>query len=194
MKPLVSHSVPVLAVVGMLLLTGCNDKTVVMNWGPSENNNVKPVPNSQLMTVQHDVDDSATDLELDLEPSLEPEQATTEPARRRSLFGGGDDESDDSTTVLFRRHLISATQAIQSTNLPLARQHLSEMKRAARTYDEKRKTDSLERLITGSEAMINGNMKVATSEWSRIRDPYLNHEVQLKARRVMGVNVPAVPQ
>ena len=54
------------------------------------------------------------------------------------------------------------------------------------------KIRSLQALIEGAEALMNGNGELAETHFSRIEDPYLRREVRVKARQV-DLKVPITP-
>ncbi len=92
----------------------------------------------------------------------------------------------------FREQLTLAAQAINAGNLATAKGHVSAARSSATGAAEMRKLESLEKLITGAEALMEGDAARARAEWSRIEDPVLNDEVRSKARWI-GVTVPITP-
>lgn len=98
----------------------------------------------------------------------------------------------DPAGPVFGQHVAQTTAAINAGDLEAARSHLDRTRPLARTYEQKRKVQSLDQLIAGSEALMDGHVALAAAEWSRIEDPVLNREVRVKAR-VIGVDVPLMP-
>ncbi|WP_432798538.1 hypothetical protein [Poriferisphaera sp. WC338] len=93
---------------------------------------------------------------------------------------------------LFRQHMVACTQAISHGDLQQAEVHLSEARPMAVTNRQKRQIRSLQALIEGAEALMNGNGDLAEAHFSRIEDPYLRREVRIKARQV-NLKVPITP-
>ena len=92
----------------------------------------------------------------------------------------------------FQEQLAWSTQAINAGDLEQARAHLEAARDAASSSKERQKVDSLDKLIVGAEALMEGDPARARSEWSWIDEPNLSREVRHKAR-LMGLSVPVVP-
>lgn len=89
----------------------------------------------------------------------------------------------------FQEPLTASTQAINAGDLELAKQYLGQARAAATDDGQKVKVDSLDHLITGTEALMAGDPDSARAAWSQIREPHLSREVRHKARLV-GIDVP----
>ncbi|MEQ9461420.1 MAG: hypothetical protein RIG82_10770 [Phycisphaeraceae bacterium] len=90
------------------------------------------------------------------------------------------------------QHLRSATTAIQSSNLEGAKAEVAAAADETRRERERAKVASLAYLIAGSEAMMQGDGRMAGAYWSNIPDPKLRQQVAQKAER-LTVQVPANP-
>lgn len=95
-------------------------------------------------------------------------------------------------TQLFRQNIVAATEAIQRGDLEQAEVHLADARPLAQTPEQQRKVRSLESLIAGAEAMMQGDGLTASAYWSRIEDPYLRRQVRRQARSI-GIQVPISP-
>ena len=92
----------------------------------------------------------------------------------------------------FHEQLVATTEAIKAAELDLARSHLVEARLAAFRPAHKEKVESLDRLIDGAQALLDGDPSTARVEWSRITDAQLNDEVRQKAAQ-FGMTVPGTP-
>ena len=92
----------------------------------------------------------------------------------------------------FQEQLTWSTQAINAGDLEQARVHLDEARAAASNSKERQKVESLDKLIVGAEALMEGDPARARAEWSWIDEPHLSREVRHKAR-LIGLNVSVVP-
>ena len=73
--------------------------------------------------------------------------------------------------------------------LDLAHDHLGEAADLADTDGERAKIETLDRFLVGAEALLIGDVQLATLEWSLIDDPALGPEVRDKARGI-GLTMP----
>ncbi len=104
----------------------------------------------------------------------------------------GVEQSEVEAYRQFKEQLTLSTQAINAGDLEQARTHLKGASSAATRSEQVQKVQSLDRLITGAEALRSGDPERARSEWSRIEETDLAREVRHKAR-LMGLDVPMVP-
>ena len=86
----------------------------------------------------------------------------------------------------------SAAERLNAADLPAAGEQLDAADGLADSDYERRKIESLRRVIAGAEALGEGDGDAAADEWSRIPSPTLRYEVQEKAAGV-GVQVPDAP-
>lgn len=93
---------------------------------------------------------------------------------------------------LFRQNILACTQAINRGDLVQAEIYLSSARPLAKTESEQVKLRSLETLIAGAEALMEGDGRLAEAHWSRIEDPILRHEIRSGARQI-DLNVPLGP-
>jgi len=91
----------------------------------------------------------------------------------------------------FRQNVSACTQAIRAGDLADAKALLAKADDDARSFDQKRKTQSLGGLIDGAEALMDGNAQLARAKWSQIEDPLLGREVRVKAN-LIGMDVPLI--
>jgi hypothetical protein len=85
-----------------------------------------------------------------------------------------------------------SAQAINAGDLDQAKVHLSAARAGPGSPARDLKVQSLQQLIAGAEALMEGDAEGARAAWSRIQDPTLRTEVRHKAR-LIGINVPVVP-
>ena len=94
----------------------------------------------------------------------------------------------------FKDNMTDSVSAVQAGQLDQAAELLDSVSDCAKSYKQKRQLESMQELIEGSRAMMNGNATQAKASWSQIRDPQLNREVRIKADSVIGIEVPMIPQ
>ena len=94
----------------------------------------------------------------------------------------------------FKANMADSVRAVQKGRLDEASEHLDSACDCAKSYEQKRQLQSMQELIEGSKAMMDGNAAHARASWSQIRDPHLNREVRKKADSVIGIEVPMIPQ
>ncbi len=93
---------------------------------------------------------------------------------------------------LFRQNILACTQAINRGDLTQAEIYLNSARPLAKSDSEQVKLRSLETLIAGAEALMEGDGRLAEAHWSRIEDPVLRHEIRRGARGI-DLNVPLGP-
>lgn len=96
--------------------------------------------------------------------------------------------------VTFREHMDLGIEAAQAGDLEMARQHVDSVRPCAKTFNQKRMVESMDGLISGAEAMMDGDPLQARADWANIPDPQLNRQVRINADVVMGVKVPVIPE
>ncbi len=89
----------------------------------------------------------------------------------------------------FQEPLTASTRAIVAGDLEQARQYLGQARAVAADHHQQVKVDSIEHLITGTEALMVGDPDRARAAWAQIQEPHLNREVRHKAR-LIGIDVP----
>lgn len=100
------------------------------------------------------------------------------------------DNTDAERRAAFRKDLKHTTTSVNAGDLASARKHLDQAKTKAVTYHEQRQVKSLDLLIQGSEAYMNGDTEKAKQHWSQIPDPILQREVRAKAKSEMNLDIP----
>jgi len=90
----------------------------------------------------------------------------------------------------FQEHLVECTKAVNAADLEEARVHLGRARAKAATPQEHQKVQSLEHLIRGAQALLEGDAAGAGDAWNRIEDESLQDQVRARARAI-GVAVPA---
>ena len=93
----------------------------------------------------------------------------------------------------YRRSMTDGVRAVQAGELEQAEGCIENAKKNARGYEQQRQVQSMEQLIAGAQAMMDGRVELAKAAWSEIADPRLNLEVRRQADAVMGVEVPMIP-
>lgn len=88
----------------------------------------------------------------------------------------------------FQEQLVLTTYELNASNLQQAKVHAHKAREHAWGEQQEQKVDSLERLIAGVEALQDGDVELAQSEWSQITDPALKREVAIKASAI-GIDV-----
>jgi hypothetical protein len=96
--------------------------------------------------------------------------------------------------TIFRENMTRSVTAVEAGQLDKAQQYINSAKDCAKSYEQRRQLDSMEELVNGAQAMMDGQVADAKASLSRIRDPQLNHEVRRKAQSVLGVDVSMIPQ
>ena len=94
---------------------------------------------------------------------------------------------------MYRSHIDECARAVQSGDLQQAQMYVTKAKLEAVGYDQDRQVESMEKLISGANAMMDGEVELAKSEWSQISDPELNREVRIRAEEIMDIEVPLIP-
>ena len=86
----------------------------------------------------------------------------------------------------------TAAERLNAADLPAATEQLDVADDLVASDYERRKVESLRRVVSGAEALGEGDGEAAADEWSRIPSRALRYEIQEKAAGV-GVQVPDVP-
>ena len=94
----------------------------------------------------------------------------------------------------FKVEMNKAIEATRQGDLEMARLYVDRARSSAKTFEQKRMVESMDKLICGAQAMMDGNATQAKNDWANIPDMHLNREVRINAEVVMGVQVPAVPK
>ena len=102
-------------------------------------------------------------------------------------------QTPQETPSMYRTHINQCASAVQAGDLKEGEFYLAKAKLEAVGFEQKRQVESMERLITGAKAMMNGDVETAKAEWSKISDPRLNREVRMKADDVLNIDVPITP-
>ncbi|MBL4699858.1 MAG: hypothetical protein JKX85_01240 [Phycisphaeraceae bacterium] len=92
----------------------------------------------------------------------------------------------------FQTALRQCTKAINKGDLDNAQTHLAKVNKNALNHSEKRKAQSLTKLVAGAQALVDGDAKLARNEWSNIADPRLARQVRTRAK-LIDVTVPLQP-
>lgn len=96
--------------------------------------------------------------------------------------------------VTFREQMDKGIEAAQAGDLEMAKLHVDSARPCAKTFNQKRMVESMDGLISGAEAMMDGDALQARADWSNIPDPQLNRQVRINADVVMGMKVPVLPE
>ena len=94
----------------------------------------------------------------------------------------------------FKVEMAKGIEATREGDLEMARLHIDRARSSAKTFEQKRMVESMEKLISGAQAMMDGDALRAKNDWAEIPDMHLNRQVRINAEVVMGVQVPAVPK
>ncbi len=94
--------------------------------------------------------------------------------------------------VSFNENIRQSLDSVEAGDLEMAGKHLDDARSKAKSYDDKTVVKSVDDLIEGAEAMMEGDVTQAQANWSNIPDPHFNREVRVKANAVMGVKVPMI--
>ena len=94
----------------------------------------------------------------------------------------------------FRVEMEAGIEAARAGDLEMARMHVDRARSDAKSVERKRMVESMDKLISGAGAMMDGNVYRAKNDWASIPDIDLNREVRVNADVVMGVKVPIVPK
>ncbi|QDU70937.1 hypothetical protein [Mucisphaera calidilacus] len=89
-------------------------------------------------------------------------------------------------------HLEAATVAIQTADLELAKLEIAAAASESKQDRERERVSSLAYLVAGSEAVMEGDARLAGAYWSNISDPGLRAQVAQSADR-LRVTVPDTP-
>lgn len=92
---------------------------------------------------------------------------------------------------MYNSNMNKCTESVKAGDLAVAKQYVSQAKLEAVTFDQKRQVESMEKLIEGAEALMEGKVETAKVCWSNIPDPQLCREVRVKAKTVMDLEIPA---
>lgn len=96
--------------------------------------------------------------------------------------------------VTFREQMDKGIESVQAGDLEMAQLHVDSVRPCAKTFNQKRMVESMDGLISGAEAMMDGDPLQARADWANIPDPQLNRQVRINADVVMGVKVPVIPE
>ena len=94
--------------------------------------------------------------------------------------------------VTFKEQMNLGIEAAQVGDLEMAKLHVESVRPCAKTFNQKRMVESMDGLISGAEAMMDGDPLQARTDWANIPDPQLNRQVRINADVVMGVKVPVI--
>lgn len=94
----------------------------------------------------------------------------------------------------FKVEMDAGIEAARAGDLEMARMHVDAARPYAKTFERKRMVESMDKLISGAQAMMDGDAAQAKNDWANIPDLHLNREVRINADVVMGVQVPMVPK
>ena len=94
----------------------------------------------------------------------------------------------------FKVEMNKGIEATREGDLEMARLYVERARPNAKTFEQKRMVESMEKLISGAEAMMEGNVSQAKNDWAEIPDMHLARQVRINAEAVMGVEVPAIPK
>ena len=93
----------------------------------------------------------------------------------------------------FKLAMKKGVEAVRAGDLEMARMHVDAARPYANTFERQRMVESMDGLISGAQAMMDGDVNQAKNDWASIPDLDLNREVRVNADVVMGVKVPTVP-
>ena len=96
--------------------------------------------------------------------------------------------------VTFKEQMDRGIEATQAGDLVMAQQYVDAVRPCAKTFNQKRMVQSMDGLISGAQAMMDGDPLQARADWANIPDPQLNRQVRINADVVMGVKVPLIPE
>ena len=94
----------------------------------------------------------------------------------------------------FKVEMNKGIEATREGDLEMARLYIDRARTNAKTVEQKRMVESMDMLISGAQAMMDGDALRAKNDWASIPDMHLNREVRINADVVMDVQVPAVPK
>jgi len=94
--------------------------------------------------------------------------------------------------AVFNESVKLSVDSVQAGDMEMADTHLEKARANAKTHEDKRIVQSMDVLVTGAKAMMEGDVAVAKQQWSDIEDPRFNREVRVKADALMGVKVPLI--
>ena len=94
----------------------------------------------------------------------------------------------------FKLEMEKGIEATRAGDLEMARLHIDRARPCAKSFERKRMVESMDALISGAQAMMDGDATQAKNDWANIPDLDLNREIRVNADVVMGVKVPAVPK
>ena len=96
--------------------------------------------------------------------------------------------------AVFNESIRQSVDSVQAGDMETAETHLAEARKNAKTHEDKRIVQSIDDLVTGAKAMMNGDVDAAKQQWADIEDPRFNREVRVKADAMMGVKVPLIAE
>ena len=94
----------------------------------------------------------------------------------------------------FKVEMEAGIEAVRAGDLEMARMHIDKARSDAKSVERERMVESMDKLISGAGAMMDGKPEQAKNDWASIPDLDLNREVRINADVVMGVKVPMVPK
>jgi len=94
--------------------------------------------------------------------------------------------------AVFNQSIRQSVDSVQAGDMDTAETHLAEARKNAKTYEDKQIVKSIDDLVVGAKAMMDGDVDTAKQQWADIEDPRFNREVRVKADALMGVKVPLV--